>query len=311
MEPVADYIDGVLSGAFATKSAPHEAAWHAIWHAHALGELDPIASAFVGGAMADRLSWVFVSGYQAALRRVFPVLPTHGWAAFAATESKDDPALSGTQLSVGEDTQAMLLNGNKSWVAQSRKVQHLLISARPHAPIAESPTECVWVDANAPGVALSHRTAPTFLADLSQGFVEFVDVTVASGRVLPRGSARTFGRTEPRFVMMAACGHMLAHAHSAHPTGQLQHLVAQLTTVSLALAECARQEHIPALPMAQLDAVFIQCVDEFVHAGLCHQIASWDADTRLLRMYSGRIRARADKTTTDKPRADGARTDKI
>ena len=39
-----------------------------------------------GGMLADRMAWVFVAGYQAALRRTFPDQALPRWAALAVSE---------------------------------------------------------------------------------------------------------------------------------------------------------------------------------------------------------------------------------
>ena len=291
-----DYIERVLSGVLTTTRSPHEAAWHAVWHERELGALDPVAAAVTGGALADRLSWVFISGYQAAIRQVFPTTPHEGWAAFAATEAKDDPEYPGTRLTIRQNNSGLLLNGYKSWVAQSRKVSHLLVTARPTDPTSNSPTECVYVDAAAEGVGLSSRSSPSFLADMSQGFAEFADVAVSPENLLPANSARSFGRTEARFVMLAGCAHLLAHTRAASSSPETESLITDIVTLATSLAECTRNEGLPALLMGQLDRAFLNGVSRFEQLGLCHHIPSWDTDKRLLYMYSGRIRAREAKS---------------
>ena len=296
---VSGQIERILDGEICTQFAADENSWHDLWHNKALGELDPVASAVVGGALSDRLSWVFVSGYQAALRKVFPRLPSEGWAAFAATEAKDDPDYPGTVLTGHDAANQLALSGNKSWVAQSCKVRHLLVTARSSDTPEGPPAECVWVDAESRGVSLSHRDSPAFLGEMSQGFAAFDNVLVESDRVLPRLSARSFGRTEPRFVMLSACGLMLAHAVAAENAKALR---TQLVATTLALAECSHEEQMPPQLMAELDDSFARCAETFAATGISARVVSWVADNRLLRMYSRGVQNRAEKSRAKRER---------
>ncbi|MAR28106.1 MAG: hypothetical protein CMD51_01000, partial [Gammaproteobacteria bacterium] len=55
-----------------------------------------VAQAVQGGLLADRLAWVFVAGYQCALRHTFAQLPADSMAAFAVSEDrKGEPVLPG------------------------------------------------------------------------------------------------------------------------------------------------------------------------------------------------------------------------
>ena len=56
------------------------------------------AQAVKGGLLADRMAWVFVAGYQCALRHTFSELPADGIAVFAVSEDrKNDPPLPGVK----------------------------------------------------------------------------------------------------------------------------------------------------------------------------------------------------------------------
>ena len=81
-----------------------------------------------GGLVADRLAWVFVAGYQAALRRTFPAEVLHGWGAFAVSEDRrGDPPLPGVDYQQTKDE--FVISGHKTWVAAVSCVEHLIIKA--------------------------------------------------------------------------------------------------------------------------------------------------------------------------------------
>ncbi len=95
---LADVAEGVLQGRIMPVSAQSEADWHAAWLEHEVGSQEEIVTAALGGALSDRLAWVFLAGYQATIRRCFPELPPeHGWCSFVNTEDQSG-SLPGTSL---------------------------------------------------------------------------------------------------------------------------------------------------------------------------------------------------------------------
>jgi alkylation response protein AidB-like acyl-CoA dehydrogenase len=208
-----DVIEGILQGETAPADGSTEAAWLATWRDRGLSDLDPEVMAALGGALADRLSWVFLAGYQATIYRCFPTLPrSAGWTSFVNTEDASGD-LPGTSLEGDGDTRR--LNGWKGWVAASDHVERLLVSAKQeHVPFAVLARET-------PGVRIESREAPGYLPDLSQGRAEFVDVTIPDGQLI--GDERTFPTfrvAEGAYVRVALHAFILAHARrlEASPT---------------------------------------------------------------------------------------------
>jgi len=281
----AELINIALSGALQTAPAPDEGTWHRLWHFNRLGHLSPIESALLGGLLANQPSWVFIAGYQAALRAIFDDLPAEGWIAYAATEDASDP-LNHPGTRIEETPEGWRLFGYKSWVAQSRHLSHLIVTARRGGE--ERPNSSVLVSGTADGVSLSHREKPGFLANLSQGFAAFDGALTESPQAYPEESARNFGRTESRFVMLAGAGFMLNHTSDSA-------LRDRMAGVALALAGTCKTPEIGAQVMAAVDREFQALVAAFDSAGLGAAVADWQADKRLLTMYSGRIQKRADK----------------
>ena len=64
-------LEATLSAGSDTKIADEDA-YKALWLAAVAPQQDLGLLAVQGGLLADRLAWVFVAGYQAALRRTFP-----------------------------------------------------------------------------------------------------------------------------------------------------------------------------------------------------------------------------------------------
>lgn len=278
-------IEAALSGTLKPATAADEGAWHRVWHSHRLGHLPPIASALAGGLLSSQPSWVFIAGYQAALRTIFGGLPADGWIAYAATEDAQDP-VGHPGARIEETAEGWRLFGYKSWVAQSKNLSHLIVTARRGG--SEQPNCSVLVSGKADGVTLSHREKPRFLGNLSQGFAAFDGALTEAPEAYPEQSARNFGRTESRFVMLAGAGFMLNQA----PDDTLRD---RLVSVTLALADTCKTPEIGAQAMAAVDREFQALVAAFDSAGLGAAVPDWAADKRLLTMYSERIQSRAAK----------------
>lgn len=280
-----DLLDAALAGSLATANAANEAAWLEVWRAHRLGHCPPIVSALAGGLLANQPSWVFIAGYQAALRVIFDDLPPDGWIAYAATENSEEPdAYPGTRIE--ETADGWRLYGHKFWVAQSKTLSHMIVTARRGGE--ERPNSSVLVRGEAPGVTLTHRDKPRFLANLSQGFAAFDGALTEAPQAYPEESARNFGRTESRFVMLAAAGFMLNHT----PEGPSRD---RLASIALALAGTCETPAIGAQVMGAVDREYQAAVANFDAAGLGTGVPDWEADKRLLTMYSARIQQRAVK----------------
>ncbi len=271
-------IEAVLTGALAPREAATEDDFHATWIAMGLGRTEPTLMAAVGGALADRLAWVFLSGYQATLRRCFPQLPAEdGWSAFVNTEGVGD--LPGTSLS-GE-AGSRRLNGWKTWLAGADHVDRLLVSATHNAlPFAV-------VRRAQPGVVIEHSRSGGYLGEMIQGRVCFEDVPVAEDQIV--GDATTFPAfraSEGAYVRVALSAFILGHAVRLRAPAELVTavvgtLVAAAGAVALPLPSRAATVAIGGVDgqtraLASAFGPFIATADPALHA-------LWERDARLYR----------------------------
>ena len=102
-----------------------EADWYGYWNSHVSVFADPAQRALVGGMVADRLAWVFLSGYQGALAHCFPEFAGSGWGCFAVAEAEDSPC------EVSGDNPATL-KGTKTWIAGAAHVDRLVVAVPPY-----------------------------------------------------------------------------------------------------------------------------------------------------------------------------------
>ncbi len=239
---------------------PDERAFKGAWHSlpETTGDFE---AAVIGGAMSDRLAWVFLAAYQSAVRACFPGLPSREFVSFAASEDRRGE-YPGT--SIDDDGR---LQGNKSWIAASRTVDWLLVTVQARDRI-------VLVNARADGVSLNHRDSPGFLGDMSQGMAAFVDVVPE--RHVSRHDVARFGLAEPFFVTAAAAGY-LYHRESA-----AQHRDRILGVLCSLADQSAAGFHADVAGLLQnYDAV--KSIGKAV--GAAEGGADWSANGKLLGMY--------------------------
>ena len=251
-------------------SIPDEAHWFDLWKARGLNEADSITIAVAGGALADRFAWVFLAGYQGALKALLGER-MNGFAALVASEDRDDPEQHpGPVLTAQDDL--LLMSGFKSWVAASASVEQLIVSAR--APGQDRPRTWVSIGREQSGVTLSHRDKPGFLPQLSQGFAEFKNVQIAERDVLTGLSVGDFRHIESCHVRLAAAAFMYRHA-AGNPS--LQNLLGE--SVEACAALCADRGQLTPEITEPMDACAEQLAPELTG------LPNYQSDHRLLTMY--------------------------
>ncbi len=284
-----EVVDAVLRREIEPADAPTEAGWRAVWAAHDLGRADLEVMAALGGALSDRLAWVFLSGYQATVVRCFPDLPRRpGWTSFVNTEDRSG-VLPGTTLS-GEGSERRL-NGWKGWLAASSSVERLLVSAQ------QEHTPFVVLDRGTPGVRIEDRAAPSYLPELTQGRVQFEDVVVPDEALT--GDERTFPTfraTEGAYIRVALAAFMLSHARRLDAPASL---VAEAVAVLHAAIGVVAQP-MPSLP-SMLAAHGADIVTQRLVASFedllrdrdAALLGRWMRDRRLVTGAGDRLAARA------------------
>ncbi|MGR8919014.1 MAG: hypothetical protein ACU85V_05295 [Gammaproteobacteria bacterium] len=273
-----------LAGPEAPPACPRERDFHALWHARGLDAMAPIDAAVTGGLLADRLAWVFTAGYQATLRNAFGQLPAGGWAAFAATEDVADPAAH-PPVTLTEGQAGLVLCGCKSWVGHSRLVGHLVVTVNDPGGDKRR-ARGVLLPATRVGVRLTHRERPAFLPSMSQGYARFDDVVVAPDEVFGFEPIRQFGRTEAKFVMLAATAFMFARLPAGG--GAADHALATAAALAALIgeAETSRQVY------GAIEREYQRVVAAFEREADTGAVAEYATDRRLFEMYSARIQRR-------------------
>jgi hypothetical protein len=276
------------SGSFLPGISSSEGEWRQNWIANNLSSLEPLAMALAGGALADRLAWVFHAGYQGMMRSAFPFCPKDGWASYLVAEDKTGEFPGAAIKKKGE---SWTLSGSKSWVAASDHVDYLVVRIM-------SENSLILLARNDPGVVLSSRDAPGFLADLSQGFATFEQVNlqenqVYSGEILPHN----FAQSEPLHVLTALNAFMASYIlkHGGDPD------ILKLALSSLRLAGSLVEEDAVDdtffLGVADLDtstSEMAHSFEAFIETANPGLFAEWKKDRGLVNMFSKGLQKKAN-----------------
>ena len=260
-----------------------EAEYLALWKASLATQepLDLLAMAVTGGLLADRMAWVFVGGYQSAIRHTFMREAFSGWGAFAVSEDrKGQPPLPGVTLH--NSAQGDVVSGYKTWVACSDSVEHVVIKAG-----AGADAGYFNIHRSTPGLTVTSKHAGakpgSFLAEMSQGIAHLQDVAV--GQVLDNSEVVRFGIRETLYIYCAFC----AHAGQFYPSQVDVEVCAELILRLGALLK--------DLPTDQMGLDELKAVDVAVQ-DLLGQISpnaidsNWAKDRQLIAMYSPGIQKR-------------------
>ncbi len=284
-----EVIARILDRQLRPEAAPTEADWHEIWTSRALGGDSPLVTAVIGGALADRLAWVFLSGYQAANRRAFPELPGVGWVAMAASEDREGK-LPGASLE--EVDGAPCLSGAKTWVAASDHVAQLVVTVG-----RGDEHRLVAVDRDAEGVTVETYERAGFLGELSQGRAVFDRAPVAQELAVP-AAGRGFGAAEPLHVLTALNAFMLSQTLAlAGPASLIGRALASIYSAAEVAGHALTEADLVPYGLAGLDAHTQAAAAEFealieeVDAELHERRTS---DRRLVEMFSAGINRHAE-----------------
>ena len=289
-----DVVAGCVSGERDVWHAPTEARFHAAWHASDVPQLESsIALAAAGGMASDRLAWVFVSGYQGSLRAAFPNLPGDGWAAFLVSEESGSGAAPGVTVTGGH------LSGNKSWVAASDHVRHLVVGVGQRDDASYH-----HVSSDAPGVTLlpprdPGRDGERFLDGLSMGRARF---DAAAADPVDAARVRHFVSFEAVHVAAALAGFVASRGLS---TGLPPAICGGALAVLAALDSLGTDDlgsDAARLTMAGIDRHLAATIDAFESAVTSRGTAppGWHADRRLTQMYSAGITKRAERVLSER-----------
>ena len=269
-------LEAILGVEASVKSAKEDS-YRELWLSGVAQQNDLGLMAVQGGLLADRLAWVFVAGYQAALRRTFPDQAYSGWAAFAVSEDRrGDPPLPGVDYQRLEN--GFAISGHKTWVAAVNSVEHLIIKAG-----AGERALYFNLPRSTQGLEFSSRPA-SFLGEMSQGSAHLSEVNLPTDAAIDARAVAQFGQREALYIYLA----FLAYAGRVWLRDRAQDDCLRLIQrLDQALAE----SHLPLAEVKALD-IAVQSILSTIapKAGAANE--RWAKDQRLISMYSPGIQQR-------------------
>jgi len=146
---------------------------------------DPIHQAIIGGFVADRVGWAFASGYQAALRALFPDAPADRICALCVTEADGNSprAIKSVLSRNGAD---WVLNGAKRWSTLGPDGSLFFVAARDEAASGERPhIRLARVDSKAQGLKVEKMPATKFVPEVPHAQLQFENLKVDESAILP------------------------------------------------------------------------------------------------------------------------------
>ncbi len=161
------------------------AQWWPRHRAIAAEHADPIHQAIIGGFVADRVGWAFASGYQAALRAMFPDAPGDRICALCVTEA-DGNSPKAIRSSLTKSGDEWKLEGSKRWTTLGPESALFFVAARDEAASRDRASiRIARVDSSAQGLKIEKMPATKFVPEVSHAQLEFTDLKLDESAVLP------------------------------------------------------------------------------------------------------------------------------
>jgi acyl-CoA dehydrogenase len=225
----------------------------------------PVERAVVGGLLADRLSYAFFAGYQAALSRLFPELESGTVGALCVSErGGGHPAA--VQTTLTETPDGWRLNGEKTFVTSAAEAQVYLIAAKAGADAqGRARLKIVRVSRSAPGVTLTVLPPLDFVPEVSHGGLR-LESAVPDAVYPEDGYAsyiKPFRTVEDLHVFAASLAHLLRIARLSTWDHAVQEQILALLATLISLAQTDPASPVVHLALAgllrQRDALLAAC----------------------------------------------------
>ena len=144
-----------------------------------------IDQAIAGGFHADRTGWAFASGYQAALRALFPGLPEDRICALCVTEQEGN-APRAIRSTLRRVDGGWRLDGAKRWTTLGPEGALFLVAARDAEVTGERPAlRVARTPSDAPGVHVETMPPTKFVPEVPHARLRFEDVRLPDEALLP------------------------------------------------------------------------------------------------------------------------------
>lgn len=292
----------LLRGAVDAPPCESVAQW---WPRHreiCIANTGPLSRAIAGGYAADRVGWAFASGYQAALRALFPGAPGDRICALCVTEAEGNSpkAVKSTLRKDGGD---WVLNGAKRWTTLGPDGALFFVAARDEAASGDRISfKIIRVDANASGVRIEAMPPTKFVPEVPHAQLQFENVNVPDDALLPGDGyadyVKPFRTIEDIYVNTAIVSYLTREARRlSWPENWIERVVSVLVLLQ-ALSEARPsipETHVALAGALAISGGLIGETDVFWEAAVSDPASErWKRDRELLKVADG-VRAMRTK----------------
>lgn len=209
-------IAGLLSGPVNVLPCESVAQWWPRHRASGVSGGDSFSHAVAGGFAADRVGWAFASGYQAALRALFPDAPEDRICALCVTEV-DGNSPKAIKSTLRKEGAAWVLNGAKRWTTLGPDGALFYVAARDEAASRERATiRLVRIPSGTRGLAIQSMPPTKFVPEVPHAQLQFFDLNIVESDLLPgdgyTGYVKPFRTVEDIHVNAAVLAYLVREA---------------------------------------------------------------------------------------------------
>ena len=273
---------------------------------------DPIHQAIVGGFVADRVGWAFASGYQAALRALFPDAPADRICALCVTEA-DGNSPKAIKSSLRKDGDHWLLNGMKRWSTLGPDGSLFFVAARDEAASGDRVSiRIARVDSKIAGLKIEKMPATKFVPEVPHAQLRFENLKVKEAEILPGDGydeyVKPFRTVEDIHVQAAVLSYLMREGQRL---SWPQHWLERLSALLAALGKIAdmpaahAETHIALAGALAIGAGLIGETEDFWLKSASDPAAlRWGRDKELLKV-AGQARELRTRRAWEKLRQAG------
>jgi hypothetical protein len=192
--------------------------------------------AMAGGFLSDRLAYVFLSGYQAALHAKFPMLNPAKIAAFCVSEEGGNRPRA-IQTTMQSEGGGYKLDGRKTFVTCADDADELLVAVcDPSMSVTRPHIKILHLDGGVKGARIEEDKVLPFMPELKRGRLTLDGCTCPAASLLEGDGyadyIKPFSPLEALYVMAAGVSYMVRLARLyAWPEPFIEQSVAVLVSI--------------------------------------------------------------------------------
>lgn len=247
-----------------------------------------IQQAIVGGFVADRVGWAFASGYQAALRSLFPDAPSDKLCALCVTEA-DGNSPKAIQSTLTSTVDGWRLNGAKRWTTLGPEGSLFFVAARDEAAAGERPSiRIARLSSGTPGLKIQAMPETRFVPEVPHAQLQFENAKVDA--LLPGDGydlyVKPFRTVEDIHVQAAILAYLMREAQRlGWPETWIERLSALLASLATLsdMPPAHAETHVGLAGALRISAGLIEETEAFWLASATDPAAlRWQRDKALL-----------------------------